>query len=82
MKERKRGKTEIKEGRIKERMNEMKTSTDNHALQCTVNTAMQQHIHTAADGPASRMHISNPHTIRRFVMQSAVTLADDTTLRP
>jgi len=38
-----------KKERIKERMNEMKISMNNHALQCTLDTAMQQHIHTAAD---------------------------------
>jgi len=47
-KERKKGRKEIKKER-KKRMNEMKTSMNNRALQRTVDTAMQQHIHTAAD---------------------------------
>jgi hypothetical protein len=63
--ERKRGRKEINEGRIKERINEMWTITNNRALQGPVNTAMQEHIHTAADATASHMHISNPHMIRR-----------------
>ena len=63
--ERKRGRNEINEGRIKERINEMWTTTNNRALQGPVNTAMQEHIHTAADATASHMHISNPHMIRR-----------------
>ena len=48
MKERKRGRKEIKEDGIKERTNEVKTSMNNHVSQCPVNTAMQQHIRTAA----------------------------------
>jgi hypothetical protein len=48
---------ERKEGK-KERMNEMKTSMYNHALQRTVDTAMQHHLHTAVDQSAVRVSVT------------------------